>query len=165
MCSCTRRAARGELRCADARARAARVAARAAGRRCSAIASVSWRRLTLARASQSTIQVEGFRSLAEGAIVEYRPLTSEDGRLKATDVTGPGRTTPEVRPALLRILLVMQNGRAARGGGGAVPAQHAALRAASSPRAPAAPPAPTQTPRHASHESARAAGDAKAAVI
>jgi cold shock CspA family protein len=38
---------------------------------------------------QTAIQVQGFRSLAEGEPVEYKMIT-EDGRTKAVDVTGPG---------------------------------------------------------------------------
>ncbi len=37
---------------------------------------------------QTAIQVEGFRSLAEGEPVEYKVIT-EGGRTKAVDVTGP----------------------------------------------------------------------------
>ncbi|CAN0846013.1 Cold shock domain-containing protein 4 [Linum grandiflorum] len=39
---------------------------------------------------QSSIQTEGFRSLAEGEDVEYVVENSNDGRTKAIDVTGPG---------------------------------------------------------------------------
>lgn len=47
---------------------------------------------------QSSIQVEGFRSLAEGAQVEYTPVDGADGRMKAIEVTGPGGSRPKVRP-------------------------------------------------------------------
>eukprot|EP00270_Netrium_digitus_P022021 TRINITY_DN96_c0_g1_i1.p1 TRINITY_DN96_c0_g1~~TRINITY_DN96_c0_g1_i1.p1 ORF type:complete len:193 (+),score=41.34 TRINITY_DN96_c0_g1_i1:67-645(+) len=39
---------------------------------------------------QSVIHAEGFRSLREGESVEYDVETSEDGRTKALNVTGPG---------------------------------------------------------------------------
>lgn len=38
---------------------------------------------------QTAIQMEGFRSLAEGADVEYRVETDPSGRRKAMKVTGP----------------------------------------------------------------------------
>ena len=38
---------------------------------------------------QSVIKAERFRSLAEGEAVEYK-IVSENGRMKASDVTGPG---------------------------------------------------------------------------
>eukprot|EP00951_Prasinocladus_malaysianus_P024115 scaffold207339_cov44-Prasinocladus_malaysianus.AAC.1 len=38
---------------------------------------------------QSSIHSEGFRSLAEGEVVEFNVETGEDGRTKAIDVTGP----------------------------------------------------------------------------
>lgn len=39
---------------------------------------------------QTSIHAEGFRSLREAESVEYTVETSEDGRTKALDVTGPG---------------------------------------------------------------------------
>eukprot|EP00192_Tetraselmis_astigmatica_P020173 CAMPEP_0117688292 /NCGR_PEP_ID=MMETSP0804-20121206/23729_1 /TAXON_ID=1074897 /ORGANISM="Tetraselmis astigmatica, Strain CCMP880" /LENGTH=209 /DNA_ID=CAMNT_0005500689 /DNA_START=492 /DNA_END=1121 /DNA_ORIENTATION=+ len=39
---------------------------------------------------QSSIHSEGFRSLAEGEVVEFDVETGEDGRTKAIHVTGPG---------------------------------------------------------------------------
>jgi cold shock CspA family protein len=39
---------------------------------------------------QTSIHAEGFRSLREAEPVEYTVETSEDGRTKALDVTGPG---------------------------------------------------------------------------
>ena len=47
-------------------------------------------------ALQSDIDVKGFRSLAEGAEVEYTPQRTADGRLKATEVTGPDGTAVKV---------------------------------------------------------------------
>lgn len=47
---------------------------------------------------QSSIRVEGFRSLAEGAKVEYTAVDGPDGRMKAINVTGPGGSRPKVRP-------------------------------------------------------------------
>uniref|UniRef100_A0A7N0UX25 CSD domain-containing protein n=1 Tax=Kalanchoe fedtschenkoi TaxID=63787 RepID=A0A7N0UX25_KALFE len=38
---------------------------------------------------QSSIQSEGFRSLAEGESVEYTVGSGDDGRAKAVDVSGP----------------------------------------------------------------------------
>ena len=38
---------------------------------------------------QSAIQSDGFRSLAEGEEVEYTVEQGQDGRLKASNVTGP----------------------------------------------------------------------------
>lgn len=38
---------------------------------------------------QSAIHAEGFRSLGEGEKIEYVPV-EEDGKMKATNVTGPG---------------------------------------------------------------------------
>lgn len=45
---------------------------------------------------QSSIQVEGFRSLAEGSKVEFVPVPGPDGRTKATEVTGPEGAKPKV---------------------------------------------------------------------
>uniref|UniRef100_A0A061RB10 Cold shock protein (Beta-ribbon, CspA family) n=1 Tax=Tetraselmis sp. GSL018 TaxID=582737 RepID=A0A061RB10_9CHLO len=39
---------------------------------------------------QTEIHAEGFRSLGEGEDVEYKIVTGNDGRLKASQVTGPG---------------------------------------------------------------------------
>mmetsp|Transcript_39725 Transcript_39725/g.93044 ORF Transcript_39725/g.93044 Transcript_39725/m.93044 type:complete len:123 (-) Transcript_39725:74-442(-) len=39
---------------------------------------------------QTSIIVDGFRSLAEGESVEYTTETDGNGRSKAVDVTGPG---------------------------------------------------------------------------
>lgn len=39
---------------------------------------------------QSAIQAEGFRSLADGEEVEFLVETDENGRKKASRVTGPG---------------------------------------------------------------------------
>ncbi|CAM8987940.1 unnamed protein product [Rhodiola kirilowii] len=39
--------------------------------------------------NQSSIQSEGFRSLAEGESVEYTVGSGDDGRAKAVDVSGP----------------------------------------------------------------------------
>jgi len=39
---------------------------------------------------QTAIHAEGFRSLGEGEEVEFTVDAAEDGRSKATDVTGPG---------------------------------------------------------------------------
>jgi cold shock CspA family protein len=38
---------------------------------------------------QTSIKVEGFRSLAENEAVEFRVETDTNGRLRALDVTGP----------------------------------------------------------------------------
>jgi cold shock CspA family protein len=47
---------------------------------------------------QTEIQMEGFRSLAEGEAVEYRLLPDNQGRRKATYVTGPGGAPVEGQP-------------------------------------------------------------------
>lgn len=47
---------------------------------------------------QSAIQTEGFRSLREGEAVEFVIESSEDGRAKAIQVTGPGGAPPEGAP-------------------------------------------------------------------
>ncbi|CAK9870777.1 unnamed protein product [Sphagnum jensenii] len=41
---------------------------------------------------QTSIHAEGFRSLREGESVEFSVESSDDGRTKALDVTGPGGT-------------------------------------------------------------------------
>ncbi|CAM6020789.1 unnamed protein product [Sphagnum balticum] len=41
---------------------------------------------------QTSIHAEGFRSLREGEAVEYSVESSDDGRTKALEVTGPGGT-------------------------------------------------------------------------
>lgn len=46
---------------------------------------------------QSDIDAKGFRSLQEGAEVEFTAERTEDNRLKATLVTGPGGTPVKVR--------------------------------------------------------------------
>ena len=45
---------------------------------------------------QTSIQTEGFRSLAEGEPVEYYLEAGDDGRTKAVSVTGPGGAPPQV---------------------------------------------------------------------
>ncbi|KDD72850.1 hypothetical protein H632_c2814p0, partial [Helicosporidium sp. ATCC 50920] len=47
---------------------------------------------------QTAIKSDGFRSLADGASVEYATETANDGRLRAIDVTGPGGSVPEAAP-------------------------------------------------------------------
>lgn len=47
---------------------------------------------------QSAIQAEGFRSLREGETVEFFVETSDDGRSKAVQVTGPNGAPPEGAP-------------------------------------------------------------------
>mmetsp|Transcript_61279 Transcript_61279/g.176377 ORF Transcript_61279/g.176377 Transcript_61279/m.176377 type:complete len:126 (-) Transcript_61279:177-554(-) len=39
---------------------------------------------------QTEIQTSGFRSLADGEAVEFVPQTEDSGKIKATQVTGPG---------------------------------------------------------------------------
>mmetsp|Transcript_32502 Transcript_32502/g.64443 ORF Transcript_32502/g.64443 Transcript_32502/m.64443 type:complete len:121 (-) Transcript_32502:169-531(-) len=39
---------------------------------------------------QTSIQTDGFRSLAEGENVEFETVNDDNGRSKAVDVTGPG---------------------------------------------------------------------------
>jgi len=41
---------------------------------------------------QTSVQAEGFRSLDDGASVEFQVEVSEDGKTKAISVTGPGGT-------------------------------------------------------------------------
>lgn len=45
---------------------------------------------------QTSIQTEGFRSLAEGEPVEYFLEAGDDGRTKAVQVTGPNGAPPQV---------------------------------------------------------------------
>lgn len=47
---------------------------------------------------QTAIISEGFRSLREGETVEFDVETSDDGRQKAVNVTGPGGAPPEGAP-------------------------------------------------------------------
>ena len=47
---------------------------------------------------QTAIQTEGFRSLREGEAVEFLIESSDDGRAKAIQVTGPGGAPPEGAP-------------------------------------------------------------------
>ncbi|PSC75111.1 cold-shock DNA binding isoform B [Micractinium conductrix] len=47
---------------------------------------------------QTAIVSEGFRSLREGEAVEFFIETSDDGRQKAVNVTGPGGAAPEGAP-------------------------------------------------------------------
>jgi cold shock CspA family protein len=51
---------------------------------------------------QSASHADGFRSLAEGERVEYS-LVTENGKLKAVDVTGPGGSTVQGAPYQQRI--------------------------------------------------------------
>ena len=47
---------------------------------------------------QSAIMCDGFRSLREGEVVEFVVETSQDGRAKAVQVTGPAGAQPEGAP-------------------------------------------------------------------
>lgn len=47
---------------------------------------------------QTAIETDGFRSLAEGEAVEFVVQTSDDGRAKAVQVTGPGGAAPQGAP-------------------------------------------------------------------
>lgn len=47
---------------------------------------------------QSEIRAEGFRSLAEGEQVEFLVQTSQDGRQKAVNVTGPNGSHVQGEP-------------------------------------------------------------------
>jgi cold shock CspA family protein len=47
---------------------------------------------------QTAIVSEGFRSLREGEPVEFFVETSDDGRQKAVNVTGPNGAAPEGAP-------------------------------------------------------------------
>lgn len=51
---------------------------------------------------QTEIQAPGFRSLRDGEAVEYSVGTGEDGRVKATRVTGPGGEAPRGAPRRVR---------------------------------------------------------------
>ncbi len=48
---------------------------------------------------QTSIITDGFRSLAEGEQVEFFIESGDDGRTKATQVTGPNGAPPQARPA------------------------------------------------------------------
>ena len=50
---------------------------------------------------QTSITVDGFRSLREGEQVEFDLEISEDGRAKAMNVTGPGGEPPQVNDEFL----------------------------------------------------------------
>lgn len=52
---------------------------------------------------QTSIITEGFRSLAEGEQVEFFIESGEDGRTKATQVTGPNGAPPQARLPLPRL--------------------------------------------------------------
>ena len=47
---------------------------------------------------QTAIQAQGFRSLAEGESVEFEVMTDENGRRKASSVTGPDGTDVQGAP-------------------------------------------------------------------
>ncbi|GKY96355.1 cold shock domain-containing protein 4 [Mayamaea pseudoterrestris] len=47
---------------------------------------------------QSAIQAAGFRSLAEGEAVEFKLETDQNGKRKATQVTGPGGANVQGAP-------------------------------------------------------------------
>jgi cold shock CspA family protein len=47
---------------------------------------------------QSAIQMEGFRSLADGETVEYSTEEDANGRVKASRVTGPNGSEPQGQP-------------------------------------------------------------------
>ena len=47
---------------------------------------------------QTEIQMDGFRSLAEGCSVEFVPQLDANGRTRATRVTGPDGSQPEPAP-------------------------------------------------------------------
>lgn len=53
---------------------------------------------------QTSIQTEGFRSLAEGEPVEYFLEAGDDGRTKAVQVTGPGGAPPQVDFAVCSVV-------------------------------------------------------------
>jgi cold shock CspA family protein len=60
---------------------------------------------------QTEIKAEGFRSLADGEAVEYVAEEDNSGRVKATQVTGPGGSVVQVRDIDIssgRILLLAQ---------------------------------------------------------
>ena len=60
--------------------------------------TIFWRLHGLLASSylQTSIQTEGFRSLAEGEPVEYYLEAGDDGRTKAVQVTGPAGAPPQV---------------------------------------------------------------------
>ncbi|EFN56051.1 hypothetical protein CHLNCDRAFT_145510 [Chlorella variabilis] len=62
---------------------------------------------------QTAIVSEGFRSLREGEPVEFFVETSDDGRQKAVNVTGPNGAAPEGAPRRQ-----FDDGYGAGGGGG-----------------------------------------------
>ncbi|KAL3943086.1 MAG: hypothetical protein SGBAC_002819 [Bacillariaceae sp.] len=47
---------------------------------------------------QTEIKADGFRSLADGEAVEYVPEVDDNGRTKATRVTGPGGSNVQGAP-------------------------------------------------------------------
>jgi cold shock CspA family protein len=47
---------------------------------------------------QTEIQTEGYRSLADGEPVEFLPQLDNNGRTKATQVTGPGGSAVQGAP-------------------------------------------------------------------
>ena len=49
--------------------------------------------------TQTEIVTDGFRSLAEGETVEFELSEDQNGRVRATNVTGPDGSNPVVRPA------------------------------------------------------------------
>ena len=53
------------------------------------------------RGSQTSIITDGFRSLAEGEAVEFYIEHGDDGRTKATNVTGPNGAPPQVLSRLV----------------------------------------------------------------
>ena len=57
----------------------------------------------LEKKKQSCVVLDGFRSLREGCPVEFSLGKTEDGRVKAVDVTGPGGLPPQgaARPLAL----------------------------------------------------------------
>lgn len=64
---------------------------------------------------QTSIQTEGFRSLAEGEPVEYYLEAGDDGRTKAVQVTGPAGAPPQGSG---RQDMSYGGGGGGRGGGG-----------------------------------------------
>lgn len=61
------------------------------------------RRVTAFVGLQTSIITEGFRSLAEGEQVEFFIESGDDGRTKATQVTGPNGAPPQARTQLPRL--------------------------------------------------------------
>ena len=57
---------------------------------------------------QTSIQTEGFRSLAEGEPVEYYLEAGDDGRTKAVQVTGPAGAPPQVSFQLQCLRVISQ---------------------------------------------------------